>query len=456
MSPSALNKTTEVIKVVCLMSLSEMPRDVKALEERIIEKVHQSGREFYAAVFGAFQQRWLQERRADYTAVRWREIDQVTPFGLIRLPVRVVRERGLRQGGYLTLSKALLSPKATRLLSPWIEKRALEAATSSNYRPAAAELWRWARVKVSAWLIWRCVQFHGARLCEQLDRQWWPDRAQPRKADVVVTEIDSTYLKAQQRGRAVRGHFTAHFPIHLGLHYSGRERRYQERGSCSVRLRNKRWILSTEPLSIFGRRLAWQRMRHFQPGACEVLLSDGDEGLKWVREREFAQSHWLLDRWHIAQNVRTLVCDDEREYRRIMAAVWKSESEAVLEALGTSPYRDTRPLEFNALFGYILGNREGIDNWHVVAPRLRRSLGRRLAPVRSGSGAIEKNVEVRINRRFKRQGRSWTRHGAEHLAQLLWLQTHPLDWTHWWGKTALTRIKINPGWPSSAPPTTDN
>ena len=56
--------------------------------------MQQSGREFYAAVFGAFQQRWLQERGGDYTAVRWRTIDQVTPFGLIRLPVRVVRERG--------------------------------------------------------------------------------------------------------------------------------------------------------------------------------------------------------------------------------------------------------------------------------------------------------------------------------------------------------------------------
>lgn len=434
------------------MSLEEMPRDVKALEERIIEKVQQSGREFYAAVFYAFQRRWLQERGGDYTAVRWRTIDQVTPFGLIRLPVRVVRERGAQKGGYLSLSKALLKPKATRLLSPWVEKRVLEAATCSNYRPAAAELWRWVRVKVSAWLIWKCVQFHGARLCEQLERQWWPDRALPRKADVVVTEIDSTYLKAQRRGRAARGHPTAHFAIHLGLHYSGRERRYQKRGSCSVRLRGKRWILSTEPLSIFGRRLAWQRMRHFQPGFIEVLLSDGEEGLKWVREREFAQSQWLLDRWHIAQNVRTLVCDDEREHRRIMAAVWKSDSEAVLGALRTSPYRHTRPLEFNALFGYILGNRDGIDNWHAVAPGLRRSLGRRLAPVRSGSGAIEKNIEVRIGRRFKRQGRSWSRNGAEHLAQLLWLQTHPTDWIHWWSKTALSRIKVNPGWPSCAPP----
>jgi putative lipoic acid-binding regulatory protein len=119
MSPSALNKTTEVISIVCSLSLSEMAPDVKALEEQIIKIVQQTGREFYAKVFAAFQQRWLEECRGDYTAVRWRTIDWLNPFGLLKLPVRVVPERGLRQGGYCTLSKALLSPKATRLLSPW-------------------------------------------------------------------------------------------------------------------------------------------------------------------------------------------------------------------------------------------------------------------------------------------------------------------------------------------------
>src|SRR5207244_10071455 len=94
---------------------------------------------------------------------------------------------------------------------------------------------------------------------------------------------------------------------------------------------------------------------------------------------------------------------------------------------------------------------------HPGQPRRdRRSLGRRLAPVRSGSGVVEKNIEVRIGRRFKRQGRGWSRNGAKHLAQLLWLQTHPADWTYWWSKTALSRIKVNTGWPSCAPPTTDN
>ena len=31
-----------------------MPRDVKALEEQIVEIVNQAGREFYAAAFGSF------------------------------------------------------------------------------------------------------------------------------------------------------------------------------------------------------------------------------------------------------------------------------------------------------------------------------------------------------------------------------------------------------------------
>jgi hypothetical protein len=65
-----------------------MASDVKALEEQIITVVQHSGREFYAKVFAAFQQRWLEESRSDYTAVRWRSINQLTPFGLLRLPVR--------------------------------------------------------------------------------------------------------------------------------------------------------------------------------------------------------------------------------------------------------------------------------------------------------------------------------------------------------------------------------
>jgi len=59
---------------------------------------------------------------------------------------------------------------------------------------------------------------------------------------------------------------------------------------------------------------------------------------------------------------------------------------------------------------------------------------------------------VRIGRRFKRQGAAGVANGAEHLAQLLWLQNHPTDWTHCWSKTALSKVRVNPGWSSCALP----
>lgn len=449
MSPSTCRKTTPVVSVVCSLSLRQLAPDFKSLEEQIVETVQCSAREFYAQAIAAFQERWLEERRTEFKAERWRLINQVTPFGLLRLPVRVVRARS--DGRYLSLSKVLLAPKATRLLSPLVEKQALEAATGRNYRPAAAELGRWLRTQVSAWLIWRCVQFHGAKLCAQLDRQWWPDRAEPRPAPVVVTELDSTYLKRQQKGRSP-GVPISHFPMHLGLQYTGRKRRYAQRGSTALTLERKRWILSAQNLALFGRRLAWQRLRHYGKAEHEVILSDGDEGLERVREAEFPQALWLLDRWHIARAVRDFVAGDDYQYRRIMTPVWSAQSEAVLETLRRSPLRESRSEHFQTLFGYLLGNREGIDNWRLIPSKLRRSIGRKIAPVRSGSGVIEKNIEVRINRRFKRQGRSWSRRGAEHLAQLLWLQANPSDWNHWWLKTALAKTKVNPGWPSSPRP----
>jgi hypothetical protein len=113
MSPSACKKTTEVISVVCSLSLSEMAPDVKALEEQIIETVNQAGREFYGKVFAAFRERWIVQRRSRYRCQRWRTINQVTPFGLIRLPVRVVRSR--EDGRYVTLSKLLAFGGEARL-----------------------------------------------------------------------------------------------------------------------------------------------------------------------------------------------------------------------------------------------------------------------------------------------------------------------------------------------------
>ena len=411
--------------------------NVNDLERAILEATRAAGRELYVRALAALQEGWLAQRRPRYTAQRWRTLHWLTPFGPVDLPVRVVQEKA--SGRYLTLSKLFLRRKATRRLSPALEQQACAAATEPNDRPAARTLWRGIGARLGVWLVWAAVPYHGARLLLERDKTP-PLPARPVNVPALISEVDSTWLKAQQRGRQgpVR-----HFPVHLGLHYTGRQRRYQARGSTSLRLQNKQMLVSTAPLALFGRQFQLLAHRRFAP-AVHVLVSDGDEGLERLRENSFPHRPWLLDRWHMAQAVRAFTGPNQDEYRRIMRPVWEADSEAVLAALRSSPLRPQRPKEFHTLFGYLLGNREGIDAWRQIPARLRTGPGRRPPPVKAGSGAVEKNIEVEINRRFKRQGRSWHPVRAERLLQLKRLAADPRSWSDWWKSKPQFHIQPNP------------
>ena len=433
------NEPTAVTVEVCVrLRVAGRFHCVNDLEAAVVEAAHAGGRELYAQSFRRWQELWLEPRRERYRAIRWRSIEQITPLGPLRLPVRVVQDK--RSGRYGTLSRLLRRGKATRLLSPLLERRAVEAACEQNYRPAARSLMRWAGARLSAWLVWACVQFHGQRRLLELEKEPPKPLARRVSAPVVMTEMDSTYLKRQQRGRCgpVR-----HFPVHLGLHYTGRKRRYSKRGSVSVALTDKTLWATARPLRFFGPALRRLLESRYRPGAS-VVLSDGDEGLERLREQHFEASLWLLDRWHVSAAVRELVGPDDVEYRRLMEPLWRSDSEGALAALAASPLRTQRPAAFRVLFGYLLGNREGIENWKRLPAAWRRAEGRTPARVKSGSGAVEKNVEVSVNRRFKRQGRSWNPERAERLLQLKLLMSQERAWIAWWQKPSDFKVNQPP------------
>ena len=83
-------------------------------------------------------------------------------------------------------------------------------------------------------------------------------------------------------------------------------------------------------------------MRHYTKTAHYVFLMDGDEALKWVREKEFGESqcYWIAGisprtcaRWCVKMIENTAHQAGYDEY-----------SAAELEALRVNPYRQTRPL----------------------------------------------------------------------------------------------------------------
>jgi hypothetical protein len=88
--------------------------------------------------------------------------------------------------------------------------------------------------------------------------------------DDAGPQLDSTYVERQQRGRQGNPP-VAHFAVHLGVNYSGRKRHHARRSSSALGLQNKRWVVSARRLALFGRRLAWQRLRHYGQTKCEVI-----------------------------------------------------------------------------------------------------------------------------------------------------------------------------------------
>jgi len=408
---------------------------VNDLEAAVLEATRAAGRELYIKAFAALQEAWLAQYHNRFTAQRWRAIHWITPFGLIQLPVRLVREKA--SGRYLTLSKVLLRHKATRLLSPALEQQACAAATQQNYRPAARSLSRWIGTRLGPWLVWAAVQFHGARRLLELQKTSQPT-AHPTQVPVLISEVDSTWLKAQQRNRQgpVR-----HFQVHLGLHYTGRTRRYQVPSSTSLRLTNKHLWISTAPLAQFGAAFNRLAQRLFKP-TIHILLSDGDQGLQQLHQKLFPNASWVLDRWHSAQAIRAFTGPDQAQFRRIIEPIRNADSKAALEALCQSPLRYLRPKQFQTLLGYLSNHSHGIDAWQQIPAALRHGNGCTPPTVKSGSGAVEKNIEVHINRRFKRQGRSWHPVRAERLLALQQLLAQPKAWSQWW-KTK-TQFHINP------------
>lgn len=416
------------------------PDDVNAFEEAVIAFCHSNSQQFYARAFAWLQERWLKANASEFRPVRWRSIRLITPYGEIELPILVVRRRAARRGGYLSLSKVLLQPKATRLLSPAMEKRALLSAAEQNYRPAARSLSEGAGGSaVSHWLVWKCVQVHGRRLEDQLQRGAQPQQPLAPGREPVITELDSGWLKQQHRGRkGVAGEPASGFFMHLCVQYTGRERRWDKHGSKEVALRDKTVWPCVWPMARFGPAARRYRDHHYGFGVQGIVMSDGDEGLERMREQVFAGEVWLLDRWHVDKRLKSLCGDDTAALSAMRRALYRADSEALLAEIAAVETQVDAAL-FAECFGYVLGNREGIDSLHQIPKRWRTARGRQEPVVKVGTGAVEKNIEVMINRRFKRQGRSWNPRRAGYLAALRWLQQKPQDFNRWWNQNILQR-----------------
>lgn len=402
----------QTIEVVVQLTISEDDFDVNRLEGRVRAARDQAGRELLVRGLTALDEMAMENHPK---AVRQRRVERHldTTLG----PVVFERWR-VKSGGQTTclLDRLLGLPRHSRV-SPAVKKRAAELASRMTYREAAQVMSEESRTPVSAQSVHGWVQSMGEQVCErELVLHSTPA---PRPApEVLVAEWDDTMVGSQEQGER-------HFAMKLGIGYSQKKQ-----------VRPRRWKLAdkvvyggVEDPETFAGRFYTRMEDGFQLGRAKHVLVKGD-GAEWICQgaaQVFPGHVFQLDRWHLLDRIAKFAGSQPRLWKRLRAWVFQGRVSALARSLRHLVGVDVRSEEARReLLHYVTRHAEAI----TAVDRLRPYVSPQARPLLThGSGAMEKNIEIVIGRRFKRWGMRWTRRGAHHLLKLrLWIARCGTTW----------------------------
>lgn len=136
----------------------------------------------------------------------------------------------------------------------------------------------------------------------------------------------------------------------------------------------------------------------------KLLISDGDRWIKEIKNLHFYDAKYHLDWWHLTQNIRRVMRENKRLNNLFLKYLYEGRANRIIEVLATKYQALTKERQqINNLLEYLKNNKEGIYG----------SKDFEISKV--GSGAVEKNIEIIIGRRFKKQGMMWSKEGAHRL-----------------------------------------
>ena len=335
-----------------------------------------------------------------------------TTFGTAWLPRRRLRCGACRrhhQPDDAALRPALGAGRCT----PRLREVAALCGASWPYAQAAAVLGRRRGVPLAAETIRAEVARLGTAVAAQHAAEAAAACAPPASAPPPLARVPAR-LDVVLDGGWVHSHGNAEgMEVKVGVVHTGSERT----GRTRTRLRERRYAATLAGSAAFGP-LVTAAVEHLDGYATaeQTLLGDGAEWIWRVGQRVVAEATPVLDRWHLRdarrRALRRTVADEERR------ADWTARVEhpldrgdvpgalaalaALAEAEGTTPALEE--------FATYLRNQ---------APRIPDYAARRAAGQPIGSGAIEKGVDLVVNRRLKgKRGMKWGRVRAEGVLAL--------------------------------------
>jgi hypothetical protein len=399
------------VETTITMSIADGGMTLGEVEAKVAEALAEAGRRLLLAAC-----RELDEgaRRRGTQQVKLRPLDLLTRFGWVRLQRRQVVEEGRY---YCPLDKVLgLRPR--QHASPWIEEQAIALATRIPYRQATALLSGWLETPLDHRTVYGWVQQVGQVVVEEEDEQQrsaFEDGEQPPSdpgvREIVVTEVDGTFIKAQREG-------SPSFEVRLGVLFSGKELESATAKHRRYRLKERVLYGGVERAEVFGERLflAGEAKLGLSHAENLLLVGDGAEWIEALAGHRRWQATYQLDWWHLIHAIHRTFPDRPELVSELKRRLYNGDGEQLIALVSLARAATDGDAERIAqLENYLLANQEGFYG----ARRLRRRLSPEARAVAvEGSGAIEKQMDLVVGRRFKGQGMRWTKRGSNRLLKL--------------------------------------
>lgn len=411
------------VRLMVEVNIGKEVRNINELEEVVYARMRGAGKELLVKVLGRVEREAL--RRVGGVKIGFGESCWITRLGVVR-----VNKQRLRAGGksFYPLDRYLGVERRGSEATIWVKRRGVELSCDYPYRKASDLLSREIGDLLSKSALHRWVQEAGRRYCEEEDLVWrgMIERGEVvdgggEKRDLVVVEVDATNIAS--RRAAGKGEVQkSKLEVKLGGMYTGRE----SYGKGKHRLKEKVVYGGLEGAEEFGEKL-WlkgEKKLRVSEARKQLLIGDGDVWIKQIRQANFPYASYQVDWWHLTRKIREAMRKNEGLSRLLIRRLYEGKGATLVGLLErkTDGLTEERE-EVDKLLGYLKHNQEGFYGSNALKGEIKNKVG---------SGAIEKNIELVVGRRFKKWGMTWSKPGAHYLLKLRLLKYDPEAWDEFW------------------------
>jgi hypothetical protein len=298
--------------------------------------------------------------------------------------------------------------------SPAVESRAIYLATLYPYRQAESILSYEIAEDLDHKSLWRLVQKRGRAL--RAEKKAKVEKiytnaekvSSKEKKEIIIIEADGTGISSNKgKGKWMEAK--------IGIIYTGKRLESKTAKHKRYALEDKTVYADILDMDEFGKNLSYIAEEKYSLSSAENVLtiSDGAGWLKKCFGGYFPGSAHQLDHYHLKKKLKTIYSDEPYLLDRALNLINKRKEKDLIDFISLS--KENGAIDAGGAddaITYIESNLSSI--WAV--DKLRGKAPNEVLV--TGSGAIEKNVDINIARRFKGRGMNWSNTGARNLIAL--------------------------------------